>query len=134
MAGESLKELKASFRQWRRSKRHATERMPIALAEQVRRAAAAHGVAEVTKITGSVGRRILTEARRKGSRPRAQAPSASAPAFSRIPLNALNGPSQAQPMAEVETPQGIKLRVFSALPETLDLIRKLVEAQIGGAA
>lgn len=146
MANDSLKDLndlEAAFRQWRRTKRHLTERVPPALAEQVARVAARHGVAAVTRVTGSAGRRIaLPSARPKprpplgSSSPKAVRPSpasvpvpAPAPAYSRIQLPAPQSPvrvAPAVPALEVETPRGFKLRVFSTEPGALALVREMV--------
>jgi hypothetical protein len=128
MASDSLKVLETSFRQWRRSKRHATEPVPAALERQVQRAAATHGIREVAKVTGSVGRRIV--GRRPGSG-RKRTMLRQRPTFSRIQVRAPeSGAGFRAPLAEAETPQGLKLRIYSTAPEALGLIRELVSTQV----
>lgn len=142
MASDSLKDLndlEAAFRQWRRTKRCPTERVPVALAERVARLAAVRGVAAVTRVTGSVGRRIALRSPRPklmpplGSPPPKAIPPASvpAPAYSRIQLPLPQAPVHTAPVVpvlEVETPRGFKLRVFSTEPGALAWVREVLES------
>lgn len=150
MASDRLKDLndlETAFRQWRRNKQRVTERVPAALAEQVGLVAAAHGVPAVARVAGSAGRRIALQSLRTQRRPQAKAaaPTASPPppvsvpapplatsAYSRIQLPAPQAPAPVRTQAtatavlEVETPQGLKVRVFSTEPGALAWVRDIV--------
>jgi hypothetical protein len=123
----SANKLKVALAMWRRGKRHPREAAPDELLERARRAAEVHGVKEVVRAI-RVERARLFRGRRDevsaATRATAAAPVLKAlPAFTRLELTApVVG---AQPIAELETPAGIKLRVFAesqamvALPSSL---------------
>lgn len=121
MQDESLRRLKRIYGRWRKSKRSSRERMPTVLVEEIRQAARVHGFTEVAKVTGLVARKIVKQPAGKRGRPSkiAQPPPKIA-AFSRFRLEAPQAP---RPLAEVEAPSGMKVRVFSREPEALSLLR-----------
>jgi hypothetical protein len=146
MKVDSLGRLKTAFRGWRSKKRHVRETVPEELMERACRAAAVHGVGVVARATmldqTRLGERVGTAARdtrrpvrrakkaailaKNGGRvvrAKSAPSSTSMPAFSRIELPIPQ--ATAQPLAEVETPGGVKLRVFAITPETVSLLSTL---------
>lgn len=143
MKTESLDELGAAVADWRRKKRHVREATPPGLLERARRASSAHGwgaVSRATKIDrrhlvgvggtgGTVGPPITKRPRRKepksvrvssGSKHKAKA--ARVPSFSRVELEA---PRVSRPLAEIETPLGLRFRIFEQTPELISLVTSL---------
>lgn len=119
MKVESLDELKKAFEVWRRKKRHVREPVPDELMEQVRRAIGVHGLGPVARAT-KIDRRRLERARAgRGKRRKVPAPAA-APSFSRVELSAPT--ATGWPFAELETPAGLKLRIFTQTAEVLGLL------------
>lgn len=123
---DSLEDLESVFSEWRRDKRHPTEPVPDALLERARRAAAVHGdraVARTTKLEPSrLWRRRIGQAANSTRRP------SSSPACSRLDLSAPTS-TDSRPLAEIETPEGIKLRVFAETPEVLKLLASALGAR-----
>src|SRR5213078_2015132 len=117
MKVDSLSELKAAFAGWRRGKRHVREAVPEELLERARRAAAVHGVKEVVRAIRVERSRLF--GRRRDERP----------AFSRLELTP--PASGAAPIAELETPAGLKLRVFADSNAMVGLLSSL--CGMGGA-
>ena len=102
--------------------------IPETLIGRAVRAAAVHGRGAVRAATHIPSRHLLNapEARgqrtvRRGRRPKASAETV--PAFSRVELSAPS--TSSRPLAEVETPLGVKLRIFAATSETLALVNAL---------
>ena len=131
MKVDSLKELKAGFAGWRRGKRHVREAVPDELLERARRAAEVHGVKEVVRAIRVERSRLFRG--RRDERP-APALTMSAgqpaiPAFSRLELT--SRASGAAPIAELETPAGLKLRVFAESHAIVGLLSSL--CGMGGA-
>lgn len=134
MKVDSLSELKVAFAVWRRGKRYVREAVPDELMERARRVAKVHGVKDVVRAIrverGRLSRRpgdVVSAATR--STP-AVAIVPARPAFTRLELTPpVVG---AQPIAELETPGGIKLRVFAESRAMLGLISSL--CGVGGAA
>lgn len=128
MKVDTLQELEDAFATWRRERPHARERTPLLLVVQAREAARRHGLAAVVRATG-IDRSLLGRVAAKGADEevadagdaKAEAKSKSMPAFSRIALSAPPG-SSVRPLVEVETPAGVKLRVFEQTPEMLNLL------------
>ena len=128
MKVESLQELEAAFATWRQDKRHPREKTPLLLLVQAREAAKKHGAKAVVQATG-IDRQLLGKgfAKTAASAPDCaavagvQLSSNSAPAFSQMLLNAPVAPG-GRPLVEVETPAGVKLRVFEHSPELLALL------------
>ena len=132
MSADSLLRLKSGFRRWRSKKQNIREAVPKALMERAYRAAAVHGpraVAVAVKIdqtrlseglAGKVkdGKKQVVHLR-KTSKVYADR---SVPSFSRIELAR---PAVAQPLAELETVSGLKLKVFTLTRETADLLVRL---------
>lgn len=118
MASESLEELGAAFEQWRSEKRHAREATPERLLDRARRAVATHGLGRVARIT-RVDRDRL---KRSGRRVRSQETGVGVvmPTFSRVEVPA---PLGRAPIAEVEIPGGVKVRVFAETDAMLGLLR-----------
>jgi hypothetical protein len=133
MKVDSLDELKVAFVRWRRAKRHLREAVPEELLVRARRAAEVHGVKEVVRAIRVERSRLF----RRGQGEEATAASTPArparpalPAFSRL---ALTSPVVgAQPIAELQTPAGVKLRVFVESPAMMGLLSGLCVR--GGAA
>ncbi len=123
MATESLSELQSAFGEWRRKKKNPRERIPGALLARARRAVGVHGV-------GPVAYRLrVGPARLTGTDACEAILAAPTPAFTRVeiaaPLRVM------QPLAEAETPAGVKLRVFQLTPETTGLLAAF--CRTGGA-
>lgn len=130
MADESLAGLKEAFDAWRRRKRHAREAVPADLLARAGAAARQHGPAAVSRAT-RVSRGRLVVARLGQT----QVGAASiVPAYSRVeiapPAPAVS-PSAPTPFAEVETPSGLRVRLFSETGGALGLLSALLGA--GGA-
>ena len=133
MKVDSLSELKVTFAGWRRGKRHVREAVPEELLERARRAAGVHGVKEVVRAIQVERSRLFRCSRDEGPAtgltlvlPRAQP---AIPAFSRLELP--RPPGGAAPIAELETPTGLKLRVFADSAAMIGLLSRL--CGIGGA-
>lgn len=124
---DSLDALESAFAAWRRSKRHPTEPVPAALMERARRAAGVHGDKDVARVTKIERSRLWK--RRVGKTVRTPPRAKSRPAFSRLELSTPI-PTDSRPLAEVETPEGVKLRVFAETPEVLSLLSSLLS--VGG--
>ena len=127
MKMDSLADLESAFAEWRRSERHLREVVPAALLGRARRATAVYSEKDVVRAT-KLQRSCLWKERRgqdgkSTSRPRSSA------AFSRLDL-AAPLPTEDRPLAEFETPDGFKLRVFAGTPEALNLVSTVLE--IGG--
>jgi hypothetical protein len=124
---ESLAELKSAYDSWRSSRQNLRVPIPQALLERARQAAQIHGPSAVQRATkvphGKLGSGIRGSA---GKRKRTLERSAVVPAFSRLDLAVPSASSR--PFAEVETPRGMKVRIFSATPETLALLSSLCGA------
>ena len=124
MAKESLSELQSAFGVWRRSKKNPRDRIPDALLARARGAVAVHGIGPVAyRLRVAVGR-LTPRVARKVVRAAAVTPT-----FTRVEIAA--PPSTTQPMAEVETPAGVKLRIFQVTSETTSLLSSFCLA--GGA-
>lgn len=140
MAVDSLGKLETAFHRWRLKKRHVRERVPVELMDRALRSAAFHGVRAVALAAQldqtRLGERVAADGKseRKAARRSARSGAGSkagktgrktarTPAFSRIEVPvSLSAP---RPLAEAETPAGLKLRVFAITPETLGLLAAL---------
>lgn len=124
MDGESLAELKVAFEKWRSRKRHVREAVPAELLQRARAAAGHHGPAAVARAI-KVDRGRLDTGRSRGKQGRV--PEAGVPTYSRLELAA---PSAAttRPFAEVETPTGLRVRLFTETREALGLLSSLLGA------
>jgi hypothetical protein len=132
MADESLVELGKAFAAWRRRKRHVREAVPEALMARARAAARQHGPAVVGRATGvQRDRLVVGRAERRGVAGRSAAAASIVPAYSRVEMAATSALSSAQPIAEVETPSGLKVRLFVESGGALGLLSALLGA--GGA-
>jgi hypothetical protein len=127
MVVDTLPELKSVFDKWRRERAHIRVPIPQPLIERALRTAAVHGRAAVFAATRIPARRLASSrapdarpAARRVGRPKSR--SEVVPAFSRVELNA---PASSRPLAEVETPSGVKLRIFGATSEALALVGAL---------
>ncbi|MGQ0505919.1 MAG: hypothetical protein ACT4TC_11450 [Myxococcaceae bacterium] len=125
---DSLEELSAAFAQWRSTKKHAREVTPADLVERARRGVDAHGEGKVARAAG------IDRERLRGTRgqPRKSGPSGAtaAPAYSRIDIVAAGGAGR--PFAELELPNGVKLRLFSPSPEALGVVSAVCCGTGGG--
>jgi hypothetical protein len=127
MAVDSLASLEAAFDDWRRERKHIREPIPGTLIARAQRAASVHSPAAVHRAT-NIPRRHL--AHRPPAKCAVERPSPlkaglvrSVPAFSRLELSAAT--SSSKPIAELETPAGFKLRIFSSTPEVIGLVHAL---------
>jgi hypothetical protein len=122
MKVESLDELKVAFSRWRRAKRHVREVVPDDLLVRARRAAELHGITAVVKAVQVERSRLFRHQHGEGAtaaRPPGQ------PVFTRL---ALRPPVVgAQPIAELETASGVKLRVFVESHAMVGLLSSLCE-------
>lgn len=121
---ESLEELGEAFGEWRSKKRHPREAIPDELVERARRAAGVHGPGRVARTVKIDGRRLIGAS---GSAARIRGNAVGVPSYSRVEMAA----ASAGPFAEVEMPNGLKLRLYSQTQETLGLLSSMCVA--GGA-
>ena len=124
MAIDSLNELKSAFDSWRRTRRNIREHIPATLVIRARQAAREHGASAVVEATKVARRHLSANAGVDGKHRKISA--RSVPSFSRIDLTA--PVAMSRPLAEVETPSGMKLRVFGVSPEALSLLSTLCGA------
>ena len=122
MATESLNELKAAFRVWRRQKRYSREAIPPELLSRARQAVAIHGMSAVVNATNFT-RNGLSVKESGGAGKISRTFPTNAPSYSRLEVAAPT--ADARPVAEAETPAGMKLRIFQITPETLALLASL---------
>ncbi len=117
MRVDSLDELKRAFEEWREEKRHLREAVPEVLLGRARRSAEVHGerpVARAAKLDGRRLKRASSSPRGEGGRLKPKTPG-----YSKLEV----GTSVAgRPLAEVETPNGVKVRVYVATAEMLALL------------
>ena len=122
MKVDSPSELRKCFDRWRRGKRHVREAIPEELLERARRAMVVHGAKEVVRATRVERPRLLGG--KKADRPTRKSREAVAvPSFSRVELAAPSVSSR--PIVEVETPAGLKVRVYAETRESLGLLSSL---------
>lgn len=125
MRVESLAELEAVFKAWRRRKRHVREAVPEQLRERARRAMRVHGAGPVARATKMERKRLdqdrsgSTVAKTKGT----------VAAYSRVELAAPG--TVGRPFFEVETPEGVKVRIFVQDEQTVGFLASL--CGMGGA-
>ena len=141
---DSLAELDSAFRNWRKQRRHIRERIPEKLLERARRTATVHSAWRVAQTIGVAHARLTKGLNRRpaqqgGAGARVTKPKAVsakpgratvvaaararkplAPPYSRLEISA--PAASARPVAEVETPAGIRLRIFQVTPETVALL------------
>jgi hypothetical protein len=133
MGSESLRELKVAFAAWRRGKRHVREAVPDELLARAGRAVEVHGVKEVVRAIGVERSRLFR--RRRDEVPAAKRPTPAAPVLPALPaytrLELTPPVVGAQPIAELETPSGLKLRVFAESHAMVGLLSSL--CGVGGA-
>ncbi len=125
MTDKSLMTFKAAVDQWRKAKRYRGERLPKSLAVKAKALALKHGIGPVAKATG-LGYDQLGRKYDRGTKSKVKATSdlgrrrPQLPSFSRLELR-----SPQEPLLEVETGHGVKLRVFALTPETLGLMQSI---------
>jgi hypothetical protein len=126
MQHESLAKLEAAFKEWRSKKRYAREAVPADLLRRASAAARVYGPMAVHRATRVDRGRLKTGRRTSGGETKAPVPRV--PAFSRLEL--APAASTARPVAEVEMPTGLKVRLFT--PEgALELLSSLFGAEGG---
>ncbi len=128
MANNSLQKLSAAFRQWRRAKHYRSEPAPERLVARARRAVSIYGFAEVVKATGLVRSQIDKDAPKR----KVKRSVSSMPTFSRVEIGTPHIETRC-PLAEAETSDGVKLRIFSVTPETIELMSTICRMGGGGA-
>ena len=121
---ESLVGLRTAFDAWRSRKQHPREAVPAALLERARAAARRHGAAAVARATKVERARLALGAKGPGE---GEVTAASTPAYSRLEMPASTTPTS-RLFAEVETPTGLKVRLFTDTVEALGLLSALLGA------
>jgi len=124
---EFLPDLKAHFQKWRKQKRYRREPIPEGLLTKARAAALKYGAKRVARALKIERKRIESA----GS-PVVTPEITETPSFSRIQVTFPRGPQSPQPLMEVETLAGVKLRVFAMTPETVSVLSSFCRG--GGAA
>jgi hypothetical protein len=127
MKVETLDELKAAFDDWRSKKRHAREPVPSELRRRAHRASDVYGLGVVAKAMKLDQARLKSEHARRGERSEA---GPMAPSYSRMELAPPRAAAE-RPFAEVETPAGVKVRLFASTAEAVGLVTSLLA--MGGA-
>lgn len=118
MTVDSLEELKRAFVEWRREKRHPREATPESLVDRARRTAEVHGVEAVARAVKFDGRRLRGAVGQEREQERGRM-EPKTPGYSRLEVAAAG---LGRPLAEVETPAGVKVRVYVGTPEMLALL------------
>jgi len=121
MRGESLGELRAAFEEWRGGKRHVREPAPGELMKRAREAVGVHGVGAVSRATKVDRRRLAASGGGSG-----ETAAEGTPAFSRLELPA--PVARAQAFAEVEAPNGMRVRLFTQTEGALRLLSSVLGA------
>jgi len=141
MAAESLNQIGAAFRKWRKKKKFVREAVPKSLIDRAVRAAAAHGVVAVARAAKIPSDRLKIQldnrscdpkgnnrvAGRSTCRPkdnRSKPGKVASPGFSRISL----APPSADrsPIAEIETPTGVRVKFFTLTAESVGLLSTML--------
>ena len=126
MAEESLAELRAAFRAWRKRKKHAREAAPAELIDRARAAKRRFGAEAVFHATGMQASR-LTKRRRGGSGGGGSV--VRTPRFSRVALAAPSLPTESgRAFAEVQLPAGVTVRLLAPTKEAVALLSSLLGA------
>ena len=125
MRSDSLEQLSAEFGRWRMERRHVREKTPERLVRRARRAARMYGLAQVSRAVKLDRRRLEgAEPAREGHKVEPVQPS-----YSRVELVGAAGSSR--PIAELELPGGIRLRLYSHAPETMALLSSVCGSGVG---
>jgi hypothetical protein len=146
MTEKSLFKIRTAVDQWRKAKRYKTEPVPEDILRRARAAVVKHGLAKVVKETGIAYEVIRRKAamratrvrkkshqirRTSGREGRSGVDSSSVPSFSRVEISSPQAVRAVNPVMEVETATGLKVRVFSLTPETAEFISALSQGSIG---
>ena len=115
MQGESLAELSEAFDEWRDRKQHLREATPGELMKRACEAIGVYGLDAVARATNVDRRRLISSRDRLD-----EDTTAGTPTFSRLELEAPE--MKAQPFAEVETSDGLTVRLFTQTDEALRLL------------
>ena len=127
MQDDALSELEAAFLDWRRGRAHIRESAPRALMERARSAVERFGVAVVARATGVDRRRLV----KVDVSPCALVP-AREPVFTRVRLSGSASASTSataasdRAFAEVEAPNGLRVRLLSSTPEAVALLASVL--------
>lgn len=123
MKVESLDNLKKTFEVWRRKKRHVREAVPDELLERADRAIGVHGWGPVAKATKIKKKRLQRARRRLRAARQSKRCKVSAEAVASFSRMELAPPAATgRPFAELETPAGLKIRIFTQTEEVLGLL------------
>jgi hypothetical protein len=125
MKVETWEELKAAFEGWRSKKRHGREPIPSDLRERAHRAIDVYGLGVVARAAK------LDQSRLKAERGQRTGAGTTVPSYSRMELASPAAAVAERPFAEVETPGGLKVRIFTHTPEAVGLVTSLLV--MGGA-
>jgi len=128
MKAESLDELRAAFKEWRKAKRHIREQVPAELWGRVLQATHVYGINAVARATKLEQSRIRTKWKEKSDQEaqwkEESDQEAQVPVFTRLNIEAPPTTTTC-PIAEVETATGLKLRIFVQTQETIGLLSSL---------
>jgi hypothetical protein len=119
MAEQSIDALRTAFDEWRLTKRHRTEPIPEHLLKHARELIPVLGLGAVAVRLGISSSR-LRETSKVAQKPTQVQTDLKSVSFSRLEM-ARPAPS----LAEVVMPNGVKLNIFSIIPETMALITAL---------
>lgn len=121
MTTETLESLKTAFNNWRCQKKYLRERIPEELLRRAKHAAAVYGVGNVVRAV-KIKYAFLKNLKEKEMPPKKEKNARKTiipktkPKFSQIEF------AIPRPIAEVEIPTGIKLRMFAITPETISMM------------
>ena len=126
MIKESMSELHSAFAEWRLSKKHKKERIPVELLARARRLVEEHGASHVGYRLGIAPARLAAVETQLKAVEKSVSP---LPNFTRMEITPPR--TSLIPLAEAETPMGIKLRVFAMTSETINLLSSFCRASRG---
>jgi hypothetical protein len=117
----SLNKLRTDFDWWPKTEQSNQKAMPKTMNEKAQHSERLHKKKHAEKATG-LKRSSVTEGRRDKNK-RDKVEGTTLPSYSVVELVA---PSEKNaPLAEVETPTGLKLRIFTSTQEMLDLLTSI---------
>lgn len=118
MTDQSIDNLIAAFDNWRSNKQYRSERIPESLLKRARELTPALGVGAVAARLG-IHTDNLCAARELKQKSGKLSSTVKTPSFSRLDIIK---PVTTSFVAEVEIPNGVKLRIFTITPETMTLV------------
>lgn len=120
----SLNELQAAFDCWRKSKQHRSQKTPLELLNRAKEAASMHGVGKIAELL-DIDRKCLSDGQvEHAKKRRSKAP---ALGFSKL---AIASSHFSQPLVEIETLRGHKMRIFSLTTETIGFLSSILGEEV----